>query len=127
MKMLTKNFSVAEMQCKCGCGICEIDPQFLVMLQFARDYYGKPMSISSGCRCHKHNKKVGGVADSEHTIQEDGYSHAADILYQDDRELYHIVKSLMMAGFTRIGINRKKKFVHADNSKRKPQEIIFFY
>lgn len=37
------------------------------VLQPLRDAYGKPITINSGYRCPELNKKVGGVATSQHT------------------------------------------------------------
>lgn len=37
------------------------------LLQPLRDAYGKPIRINSGYRCAELNKKVGGVATSQHT------------------------------------------------------------
>ena len=37
------------------------------VLQPLRDAYGKPININSGYRCAELNKKVGGVATSQHT------------------------------------------------------------
>lgn len=66
MAKLSKNFDSSEFACKCGCGYDTPDPELIRMLQAARDLYGKPMIISSGCRCIKHNRAVGGAANSAH-------------------------------------------------------------
>ena len=33
-----------------------------------REHFGKPLTISSGCRCATHNAKVGGVKGSRHVL-----------------------------------------------------------
>ena len=62
-------FSPDEFRCKDGCGdgIEHMDPEVLRMLDEARKLAGIPFSLSSAYRCPKHNKAVGGVADSAHT------------------------------------------------------------
>ena len=55
--MITPNFSVAEMACKCGCGKHGKDEEFMRMLQQLRDEVG-PFRISSGFRCEDHNEKI---------------------------------------------------------------------
>ena len=35
--MLTKNFSVAEVECSCGCGSADMDPDFMKILQNIRE------------------------------------------------------------------------------------------
>ena len=49
------------------------------VLQPLRDAYGKPITINSGYRCAELNKKVGGVATSQHTK-----GQAADICIDGD-------------------------------------------
>ena len=63
----TKNFKVSEFACKCGCGKSDIDQRVMNMAQVIRDALGVPVSVNSGCRCEKHNAKVGGVKGSKHT------------------------------------------------------------
>lgn len=122
MARLSKNFTSEEFACKCGCGYDTPNPELIRMLQIARDLYGKPMTITSGCRCIKHNRNVGGAANSAH-IQ----GKAVDIATPTGADRYLIITSLMAAGFRRIGINFKQRFVHADIDDSKPHPTIFSY
>lgn len=59
-----------------------------------REAYGKPIIVSSGYRCPKLNKAVGGVANSQHRT-----GHAADIhtvsdTLEDNKKLYELVRTL---------------------------------
>ena len=63
----TNNFNVNEFSCKCGCGFNCIDQRVINMAQTIRDALGVPVRVNSGCRCDKHNAKVGGVKGSKHT------------------------------------------------------------
>ena len=63
----TKNFKVSEFACKCGCGKDDIDQRVMKMAQTILDALGVPVKVNSGCRCEKHNAKVGGVKGSKHT------------------------------------------------------------
>ena len=63
----TKNFKASEFACKCGCGFNIIDQRVINMAQTIRDTLGVPVKVNSGCRCEKHNAKVGGVKGSKHT------------------------------------------------------------
>ena len=66
---MTKNFSRAEFACKCGCGLCNPDPELVKKLEKFRTLCGnKPMNINSACRCEKHNKAVGGSTKSQHLM-----------------------------------------------------------
>jgi len=63
---LTKNFSRSEFACRCGCGFDTIDYEVLRRLQALRQIYAAPITITSACRCAKHNKVVGGKSSSQH-------------------------------------------------------------
>lgn len=74
----TKNFSQSELEKSTKAsknGINNTIPQHLIQnakdllstLQVIRDALGKPIKITSGYRCEKLNKLVGGVPNSSHT------------------------------------------------------------
>lgn len=92
----------------------------LMMLEDARELADMPFVINSGYRTEAHNAKVGGKPSSAHTR---GY--AVDIKVGDGLQRMKVVKALMEAGFTRIGIART--FVHADNDPDLPQNVIWTY
>ncbi len=62
-----KYFSPGEFQCKCGCGCdTQVDPALLRLADTVRQHFDAPCIVSSGIRCEKHNKNVGGVSGSRH-------------------------------------------------------------
>ena len=63
----TNHFKVKEFACKCGCGKQDIDQRVIDMAESIREALGVPVKVNSGCRCEKHNAKVGGVKGSKHT------------------------------------------------------------
>ena len=66
MTKLSKDFEQWEFACGCGCGYDDIDPKLVDKLQCLRDLVGKPIVVTSGCRCHDYNLHIGGVIDSPH-------------------------------------------------------------
>ena len=64
----TKNFKVSEFACHCGNCENKIEQKIIDIAQKIRDKAGVPIHINSGYRCPAHNKKVGGVANSKHTL-----------------------------------------------------------
>lgn len=78
-KQITKHFHSTEFKCKCGCGKIYIDEGLVNKLEniFSKLNASK-CNISSGYRCSKHDKNVGGDGKGQHTI---GY--AADCIYYD--------------------------------------------
>ena len=63
--MLSKFAALNEVCCRCGCGLV---PQKSMLDKFdeLRSTYGKSIIITSGSRCEKHNKKIGGSKNSNH-------------------------------------------------------------
>ncbi len=55
---MTPHFTHAELQCKCGCGLARFYPGFLDQLELLRTAYGRPMRVTSACRCAAHNARV---------------------------------------------------------------------
>lgn len=62
---LSKNFHDYEFFCPC-CGGVMIDAKLIFELQELRDLVSKPVYISSGYRCKKENKRIGGYEHSPH-------------------------------------------------------------
>ena len=74
-----KYFKKSEFKCQCGGKYCngypaEMSSKLIDILEELRVYFGKPITITSGLRCKKHNAAVGGVSNSQHQ-----YGKAADI------------------------------------------------
>ncbi|WP_329384486.1 peptidoglycan-binding protein [Anaerofustis sp. HA2171] len=74
-----KYFKKSEFKCRCGGKYCngypaEMSSKLINILEALREYFGKPITITSGLRCSKHNAAVGGVSNSQHQ-----YGKAADI------------------------------------------------
>ncbi len=62
-----KYFKKSEFNCKCGCGLNNIDLKLVKILDEIREYFGKPMQITNGCRCQKYNDSLrGSIKNSKH-------------------------------------------------------------
>ena len=115
---LSKNFKVYEFSCKgkgC-CGTVLIDEKLVSFLQKIRDHFGKAVTINSGYRCAKHNKAVGGSANSYHTK-----GQAADIVVKGVNPA-EVAKYAESIGILGIGLYETKKdsfFVHIDTRTSK--------
>lgn len=100
-------FSEKPWACNCGCGFDDIDFELVQRLNIARWHAGIPFVVTSACRCPRHNKKVGGVIDSDHLR-----GTAADVQAMLHTDRYLIVKGLIEAGLYVVGINLKKHYIH---------------
>lgn len=61
-----KHFKKDEFTCKCGCGLNNIQLAVVKIADEVREHFGSPAIVTSGTRCEKHNKEVGGVSNSRH-------------------------------------------------------------
>lgn len=66
-----KYFKRPEFKCKCGGKYCngypvEMQEKVVKAADKVREHFGKPMTVSSGIRCTRHNAAVGGVSNSRH-------------------------------------------------------------
>jgi uncharacterized protein YcbK (DUF882 family) len=63
---VSANFSRHEFACPDNCGFDAVDIELLNHLEDVRHYFGKPITINSGCRCAIHNAHVNGSLKSQH-------------------------------------------------------------
>ena len=115
--MITANFSVHEMACKCGCGNHEMDSEFMLMLQTLCDEMQGPLRVTSGFRCVNHNQMVSTTGiNGPHT-----QARAADILVSGERAM-RLFEKARQIGFSGIGLSQKgdhaHRFVHIDTVGR---------
>jgi uncharacterized protein YcbK (DUF882 family) len=108
---LSKNFSKHEFKCRhCDYGLSEgdVDPVLVSQLQEFRDKIGRPISITSGCRCKVHNRRVGGARNSQHV-----YGRAADIKVAglSPKEVYRLLNAKYPKSH---GIGLYRSWVHFD-------------
>lgn len=113
-----KNFKISEFACKCGCQEARMQPCLLNSIDHARELAGVPFVITSGYRCQKHNKAIGGVETSAHTR---GY--AADIAV--NLQSRDIILKACEKYFKRIGV--ASGFIHVDCDPDKPSPARWKY
>ena len=70
------NFKLSDFKCTCNGKYCDgyngrkakCYMKLIMFAQYIRNYYDKPVYISSGVRCKKRNSQVGGVKNSKHLV-----------------------------------------------------------
>lgn len=117
---ISKYFDRAEFSCRCNCGRDDIDLELVDILESIREFIGKPIIITSGVRCDKHNLAEGGKLDSAHLS-----GKAVDIRCDNSTYRYNLISYAISQGIMRIGI--AKTFIHIDIDDNKPQEVIWLY
>ena len=84
-----------------------------------------PFKITSGYRTKEYNEDLikRGYKASKNSSHLKGL--AADISVKDSRQSFIVINSLLLAGFTRIGI--ADTFIHVDLDLEKTQNVIWTY
>jgi len=122
MIVIIKEFTHDEFSCKCGkcnLGYEDMDDRLLSQLFTARKKANIPFIISSAIRCEEHNENEGGSHDSSHLR-----GMAVDIKFVNGLDLIIKVGVLLAAGFKRMGVNWRLKFIHVDVDPGKPQGMF---
>lgn len=86
-----KYFKESEFKCKDSCGYKSVYKEQAYNLDALRYYLQTPIYITSGCRCSKHNKKVGGATSSRHYNKENG-AKATDFYTNKTKNLNERIK-----------------------------------
>lgn len=110
-----EHFKISEFACKDGCGYDNIDTRLVRLLEKIRAHFGgKPLIITSGCRCAKHNAEVGGVQGSRHVLGKAADFYIKGVSTQD---LLNYCKELVANGEARYTYTNSKNMngvVHID-------------
>ena len=107
---LTLDFSRHEFACKCGCGFDTINLKTVDICQTLRNHFKRKITITSGCRCSKHNAEVGGSRRSQHL-----QGTAADVVVDevDAQEVYDYLE-LYSRELGLGGLGYYDSFTHLD-------------
>ena len=105
---LSDNFTVREFACQDGSDKVLIDTDLVKLLQKIRDHFGKPITINSAYRSVSHNRKVGGVSNSQHVK-----GTAADIVVSGVAPV-EVAKYAEYIMPNKGGIGVYSSFVHID-------------
>lgn len=102
-------YTVEDAACPCGCGFIVVNPLLVDGLEILAGMAGCPLTISSWCRCAKHNKARGGVPGSQHL-----YGTAVDGAITGMTPWQVVDLALKISVFRQGGIGLYKTFVHLD-------------
>lgn len=123
--MAWKYFSIDEMKCR-HCGDCQMDVEFMKKLDFLRECYDKPLTVTSGYRCPAHPIEAKKSKAGAHST-----GKAADLAVSRG-EAHELLTLAMQMGFTGIGVQQKGsgRFLHLDmctDSEMSPRPTVWSY
>ena len=123
--MITTNFSVNVMSCRCGCGLHEMDEEFMRLHQILRDGMQGPLRVCIGRRSDYHNDGVSAAKNKKKAVYNLG--QASNILISGERAMLLFEKARKV-GFSGIGLSQKgnhsSRFLHLDTL---PCKALFRY
>lgn len=99
-----------------ACSLSDMHPKLLESLDYARALSGIPFIINSAYRSKSYEVSMGRTGSSSHCK-----GLAVDLRCDSDSKRLIMIKSLLRAGFRRIGVY--KTFIHADIDLDKPECI----
>lgn len=73
------------------------------LLEKIRTIYGKPMIVTSGYRCEKLNKAVGGAKGSQHRLGQAADIRSISDSVEDNKELFNLIVGLIQKKQISIG------------------------
>ena len=124
--MTLKYFKLSEFDCPFeeGSG-SKMNYTFLEKLDQARGLAGIPFKITSGYRTKEYNEDL--IRRNYKASKNSSHlkALAADISVKDSKSRFIVFNSLLLAGFTRIGI--ADTFIHVDLDLEKTQNVIWTY
>lgn len=100
-------------------------PEFIALLDKAREAAGMPFKITSGYRTWEHNSHLIAMGYKASPNSSHLKGLAADISATSSAQKYAIVTALLSVGFNRIGIGAN--FIHVDMDDSKPSNLIWTY
>ena len=123
----SKHYTEADFnRCTPSCSLQDMNQSTMDMLDKATDISGVKYRFTSAARTLEHEKSRGRAGTSSHVSRGNG-AMAVDIATPDSRTRFLVMKGLVGAGFTRIGINLASNFYHVDNSPNHDKRVIFTY
>lgn len=124
--MTLKYFKLSEFDCPFeeGSG-SKMNYTFLEKLDKARGLAGIPFKITSGYRTKEYNEDL--IRRNYKASKNSSHlkALASDISVKDSKSRFIVFNSLLLAGFTRIGI--ADTFIHVDLDTDKTQNVIWTY
>ena len=108
-----KHFKREELACNCGCGQDTVDYELARLLDEIREWANAPVTVTSGNRCEKYNKEIGGSKNSQHVL-----SRAADIQVKG-KTPFQVYRWMDDKYPYQYGVGHYDTFTHIDSRKQR--------
>jgi hypothetical protein len=102
---VSAHFRLFEFECRC-CGLVIVSSRLPWMLEELRGVWGRPLAITSGYRCERHNIAVGGAMRSLHRL-----GRAVDIKATAEEQAA-LASIALGIGFREVIPGNAKSYIH---------------
>lgn len=100
----------------------ELNTEFIDVLELMEKQLGRELVATSGYRSPEHPIEARKKSPGEHTS-----GLAVDVVCLTPPEFYEVVEVAIQVGIKRIGISRKKKFIHLGMDNSRSGKTIWVY
>jgi uncharacterized protein YcbK (DUF882 family) len=109
MRKISPSFYRSDFTCHCGCGMDVMDFELVVVLERLYRKYRRKITITSGCRCPKHNSTIPNAAKNSYHTK----GKAVDF-FIEDTDMNEVYEYLTKRYNDRYGIGNYKNRIHID-------------
>lgn len=88
-----------------------------------RESYGKPIIVSSGYRCSKLNKSIGGASNSQHCLGQASDIHTVENTKESNKKLFNLIRELKLP-YDQLINEHDYQWVHVSYSPRNRRQIL---
>ena len=88
-----------------------------------REAYGKPIIVTSGYRCEKLNRAVGGAKNSQHCLGEAADIQAVSKLPADNKKLFELAKKLELP-YDQLIDEYGYSWIHISYASRNRRQVL---
>lgn len=102
---------------------CNINQLIDNILDPLRESWKQPIIVSSGYRCPKLNKIVGGASSSQHLLGQAADIHTKSNSREDNKRLFNLIKELKLP-YDQLINEYSYKWIHVSFSSKNRRQIL---
>lgn len=102
---------------------CNINQLIDNILDPLRESWKQPIIVSSGYRCPKLNKIVGGASSSQHLLGQAADIHTKSNSREDNKRLFNLIKELKLP-YDQLINEYNYKWIHVSFSSKNRRQIL---
>lgn len=133
MMVSSKHYHSNDLECKCGCGVCNVDPIFISLIDEWVDKLTFVPRANRICACEKQNRRDSGASNSPHLVGLAGDFGFDPKAYEDLCQMitawYDIITKYNKTSKRQLPFRMELgyNYIHLDIDHRKTRTNIIWY